>query len=123
MNKIYITDNSRPILVDSDDNIRSITSDREAINRVILLDDDYEIVSGEYKEDGSFITKRLIGKKGQIMIAFYENSFKHKIILVDNEDWVENIIEYKKKLEEIRSKSDSVSGECDCTCEAKSCNC
>lgn len=123
MNKIYITDNSRPILVDSDDNIRSITSDREAINRVILLDDDYEIVSGEYKEDGSFITKRLIGKKGQIMIAFYENSFKHKIILVDNEDWVENITEYKKKLEEIRSKSDSVSGECDCTCETKSCNC
>lgn len=123
MNKIYITDNSRPILVDSDDNIRSITSDREAINRVILLDDDYEIVSGEYKEDGSFITKRLIGKKGQIVIAFYENSFKHKIILVDNEDWVENITEYKKKLEEIRSKSDSVSGECDCACEAKSCNC
>lgn len=123
MNKIYITDNSRPILVDSDDNIRSITSDREAINRVILLDDDYEIVSGEYKEDGSFITKRLIGKKGQIMIAFYENSFKHKIILVDNEDWVENITEYKKKLEEIRSKSDSVSGECDCACETKSCNC
>lgn len=123
MNKIYITDNSRPILVDSDDNIRSITSDREAINRVILLDDDYEIVSGEYNEYGSFITKRLIGKKGQIMIAFYENSFKHKIILVDNEDWVENITEYKKKLEEIRSKSDSVSGECDCACETKSCNC
>ena len=123
MKKIYIVDSARPILVDENDNIQDITSDRDAINRVILLNDDCEIVSREYDENGNATTKRLIGKKGQIMIAFYENSFKHKVILVDNEDWVENITEYKKKLEEIRSKSDSVSGECGCTCETKSCNC
>lgn len=123
MNKIYIVDSARPILVDENDNIQDITSDREAINRIILLNDDCEIVSREYDENGNTTTKRLIGKKGQIMIAFYENSFKHKVILVDNEDWVENITEYNKKLEEIRSKSNSVSGECDCTCETKSCNC
>ena len=123
MNKIYIVDSARPILVDENDNIQNITSDRNAINRIILLNDDCEIVSREYDENGNATTRRLIGKKGQIMIAFYENSFKYKVILVDNEDWVENITEYNKKLEEIRSKSDSVSGECNCACETKSCNC
>lgn len=123
MKKIYIVDSARPILVDENDDIQNLTSDREAINRISLLNDDCEIVSREYDENGNAITKRLIGKKGQIMIAFYENSFKHKVILVDNEDWVENITEYNKKLEEIRSKSNGISGECDCTCEAKSCNC
>lgn len=114
MNKIYITDNSRPILVDNDDNIRSVISDREAINRVILLDDDYEIVSGEYNEDGSFITKRQNGKKGQILVSFYEGCYKHKVILIDNDDWAENITEYKKMQEEARSQTNKVSGECEC---------
>lgn len=114
MNKIYITDNSRPILVDNDDNIRTVTSDREAINRVILLDDDYEIVSGEYNEDGSFITKRQNGKKGQILVSFYESCYKHKVILIDNDDWAENITEYKKMQEGARSKISKVSGECEC---------
>lgn len=123
MKKIYIVDSARPILVDENDDIQNLTSDREAINRISLLDDDCEIVSREYDENGNAITKRLIGKKGQIMIAFYENSFKHKVILVDNEDWVENITEYNKKIEEIKSKSDSVSGECDCIGKTKSCNC
>lgn len=123
MKKIYIVDSARPILVDENDNIQDITSDREAINRIVLLNDDCEIVTREYDENRNAITKRLIGKKGQIVITFYENSFKHKVILVDNEDWVENITEYNKKLEEIRSKYDSTSGDCDCACEAKSCNC
>lgn len=123
MKKIYIVDSARPILVDENDDIQNLASDREAINRISLLDDDCEIVSREYDENGNAITRRLTGKKGQIMVAFYENAFKHKVILVDNEDWVENITEYNKKQEEIRSRSNGISGECDCTCEAKSCNC
>lgn len=123
MKKIYIVDSARPILVDENDDIQNLASDREAINRISLLDDDCEIVSREYDENGNAITRRLTGKKGQIMVAFYENAFKHKVILVDNEDWVENITEYNKKIEEIRSKSDSISGECDCACETKSCSC
>lgn len=98
MNKIYICDTGI-ITIDKDGTPKSLRSDREGINRIVLLDDDVEVV---YSRNG--IKKTVTGSKGQILIQFYESDFENPIIIVDNEDWKTNLENYRKHEEEIKAK-------------------
>lgn len=98
MNKIYICDTGI-ITIDQDGTPKSFRSDREGINRIVLLDDDVEVV---YSKNGK--TKTITGSKGQILIQFYENDFENPIVIVDNEDWKTNLENFRKHEEEIKAK-------------------
>lgn len=110
MNKIYICDTGA-LIIDGEGNPKNFKSDRESINRIVLLDDDVEVV---YSKNGK--TKTLTGSKGQILIQFYESEFENPIVIVDNEEWKTNLENYRKHEEEMKAKwaqSKTECGDCD----------
>lgn len=98
MNKIYICDTGA-VIIDGEGSPKNFSGDRESINRVMLLDDDVEIV---YTKKGK--SKTITGSKGQILIQFYEDAFENPVVVVDNEDWKANLEAYRKYEEEMKAK-------------------
>ena len=120
MKTFYISNNGN-IAVDTDNNsCGSLSTEREAISRIYLAKEPMHVVyeSGEYK-------KEVDVEKDDIIIVFYDHAFKHKMIVVKNGDWADNIIEYnaeeqKRKEEWAKKQADCVNDPgCNCNaCEA-----
>lgn len=118
MKTLYLTDSSTNIYVDTETNeVGSLTSeDRYAIRNIYYIEEPMHVVyqSGEDKEE-------IDVKKGEILIAFYNNGFnKYVLDTVRSKQWVSNIknrrkIEQKEK-EEWAAKQ--CAGECCETCDA-----
>lgn len=104
MNKIYICDTGI-VTIDAEGNPKNFRGDREGINRIMLLDDDVEII---YTKKGK--SKTITGSKGQILIQFYEDTFENPVVIVDSEDWKANLENYRKHEEEIKAKWAEESG-------------
>lgn len=62
------------------------------INSVWIADDDMPLEW--YDNDGNKHTINV--KKNDIIIAFYNRNFKHKIVVANSEDWLDNITAYKE---------------------------
>lgn len=94
MNTLYITNTGRVLL---DENGKAISQDtnREAIDSVMLLKEATHI---EYTKRDQITS--IDAKAGDIVITFYENEFPNKIIIVENEQWKENIETYEAKEQE-----------------------
>lgn len=114
MRTLYVTRGNN-IIIDPDTNeVDKLVSDRAAIDYIYLIDKPVHVVYG--KGD-----KRVEADadKGDIVITFYENVFDKQMIVIKNEDWMNNILGYRKKLQEEKerwaSKKDSVT-ECE-SCE------
>lgn len=104
MNKIYICDTGI-VTIDENGVPKNFESDREGINRIMLLNDDAEII---YTKKGK--SKTVTGSKGQILIQFYEDTFENPVIIVDSEEWRTNLENYRKHEEEIKAKWAKESG-------------
>lgn len=92
MKTLYIN-GSGYVGVDTEENTTfSINAAREAISRIFLLEENMHIVydRGEkhYEMDG---------KKGDILVTFYENSFSKPAVLVKSKDWVSNLKNWEKE--------------------------
>lgn len=98
MNKIYICDTG-VITIDENNTPKNFRSDRESINRIVLLDEDSEII---YTKKG--VSKTITGHKGQIMVQFYEDTFENPVVIVDSDDWKTNLENYRKREEEMKLK-------------------
>lgn len=98
MNKIYICDTG-VITIDENNTPKNFRSDRESINRIVLLDEDSEII---YTKKG--VSKTITGRKGQIMVQFYEDTFENPVVIVDSDDWKTNLENYRKREEEMKLK-------------------
>lgn len=93
--KKYIITNDGSIGFDTEtEETFNLPSCREAISRIIMVDEPMEIVIDRY---GKKYT--LSAKKDDIVIMFYEEYFPMPAIVVKNKDWAKNIKDYNKKVQ------------------------
>ena len=107
--KILIDKNCHSVIVDCTDvqnlQVQSLDSKRMNINDIFIVPFNCEVIVT--KKDG---VQKLNAKAGQILIVFYHKSLKHRAILVDSAEWIENINAY----DEFWNKMNSKLGESDC---------
>lgn len=99
MNTLYLTRGTN-IAVDTETSkVDRIPTTRIAIDNIYLIDKPTHVIYG----CGTY-QKEVDAKEGDIVITFYDKVFKHQMIVISNEEWAENIIEYRK--EEQREKEE-----------------
>lgn len=99
MKTLYLTENNN-IVIDTDNNSADrINRARLAINDAFIIKEPMHVV---YGFDGN--KKEMDADKGDIVITFYEDSFPNKVIVIKNDQWVENLLEYEKKEQEEKER-------------------
>ena len=100
-NKYIIPQNSYALWKAADDDIKPVKDICSInINSVWVADEDMPLEW--YDEDGDKHTINV--KKNDIIIAFYNRNFKHKIVVANSEDWLDNIIAYKEDQEKEKAE-------------------
>lgn len=125
-NKYIIPQNSYALWKATDDNIVPVKEiDAIAVNSIWVADDDMPLEW--YDADGS--THTIDVKKDDIIIAFYNRHFEHKVVVVNSEVWLDNIKAYKEYQEKEKaewaqrnSNSNCIGDTCP-TCDATPCDC
>ncbi len=114
MNTLYISRTGR-IMLDENNNPKPFDRSRSSIDDIFFVKEDTKIVfeRGEYKAE-------LEAKAGDIVVTFYEEQFPNRVIVVNNEQWKENLETYaaweqKQKEEWAEKKSDPCCENC-CKC-------
>ena len=114
MNTLYISRTGR-IMLDENNNPKPFDRSRASIDDIFFIKEDTKVVfdRGEYKAE-------LEAKAGDIVVTFYEEQFPNKVIVVNNEQWKENLETYeawdqKQKEEWAKKKSDPCCENC-CKC-------
>jgi len=99
MKTLYITLGNN-IVVDTENNtVDKLNTQRQGIDYMYTVDEPMHVVYGS-----GDIHEELDVEKGDILITFYEQDFKHKMIVVKNDKWSENIAEYNKKCQEEKER-------------------
>lgn len=100
-NKYIIPQNSFVLWKVADDDIKSVKETGSiAVNSVWVADEDMPLEW--YDNDGNKHTINV--KKNDIIIAFYNRNFKHKIVVANSEDWLDNITAYKEYQEKEKAE-------------------
>ena len=97
--------------VDLDTNeIGSIPSAREAIQRIYVAPEQMHVVyqSGKYKQEADV-------EKNDIIVTFYTDEFDKRMIVVKSEEWIKNIEGYEKRIAEAEANLKK-SSECEDSC-------
>ena len=101
-------------MLDENNNLKPFDCSRGSVDNVFLVKEDTKVVfeRGEYKTE-------LEAKAGDVVVTFYEKQFPNKVIVVNNEQWKENLETYeaweqKQKEEWAEKKSDPC---CECCCK------
>lgn len=108
MNTMFFTTEGS-VMLDENNNPISFSSDRESISRIYKLDQDCRIV---YMKDDTRI--ELEGKAGQILVMFYANEFKNRVVLVDSKEWCENIDGERERVQKQKEEWAKKHAETDC---------
>lgn len=113
MKTLYVTQGSN-ILINPDDNTADkIESSPVSIDRVYLIEEPTHIVYG-YGETHI----EADADKGDLVVVFYNREFDNRMIVVKNEQWTENIVEFYRKEQE--EKERWAASKCEC-CDNTSC--
>lgn len=120
MNTLYISRSGR-IMLDENNNPKPFDSSRNSIDDIYFVKEDTKVVfnRGENKSE-------VEAKAGDIVVTFYENQFPNRVIVVNSEQWKENLEAYEayeqKMKEEWAKKNDENDLKpcecCDCCCKA-----
>ena len=114
MKNLYYT-NTGFVALDAETNeFHKMETQREAISRILIADDDMHIVLD--REDKHYETD---AKKGDIVIMFYDQDFPKPIIAINSEDWMNNLNTYNEIMAERRNKFTKSDEPCCDVCEAK----
>lgn len=108
MNTMFFTTEGS-VMLDENNNPISFSSDRESISRIYKLDQDCRIV---YMRDN--VRTELEGKAGQILVMFYANEFKNRVVLVDSKEWCENIDGERERVQKQKEEWAKKHAETDC---------
>lgn len=97
MKTLLITKSNYMACVDPESmNVEDVEYAREAISRIVLINEDCLVKSGE---------KEIEAKSGDILITFYEKEFPNRFVIVRSKEWTENLDAYEKIMESYRKKS------------------
>lgn len=100
MKTLFIRENVN-MTVDLDTNeIGSIPSAREAIQRIYVAPEPMHVIyqSGQRREEAEV-------EKNDVIVTFYTDDFDKRMIVVKSEEWTKNLEGYEKRMEEARFKS------------------
>ena len=98
-------------MLDENNNLKPFDCSRGSVDNVFLVKEDTKVVfeRGEYKTE-------LEAKAGDVVVTFYEKQFPNKVIVVNNEQWKENLETYEaweqKQKEEWAEKNSDPCCEC-----------
>ena len=109
MNTLYISRTGR-IMLDENNNPKPFDRSRASIDDIFFIKEDTKVVfeRGEYKAE-------LEAKAGDIVVTFYEEQFPNRVIVVNNEQWKENLEAYKVR--EQKQKEEWAEKKSDPCCE------
>ena len=99
MKTMYIREGSN-MTVDFDTNeVGSIASAREAIQRIYVAPEPMHVVyqSGKRKEEADV-------EKDDVIVTFYTDEFDKRMIVVKSAEWTANITAYEKRMEDAKMK-------------------
>lgn len=84
-----------------------LDTEREAIARIYLAKEPMHIVyqAGSYKREMDVDTD-------DIIVTFYTDEFKNRIIKVKSDEWVENLISWRKAKDDVKKMCEAYS-ECE----------
>ena len=108
MKTLYLTSGGS-ICIDPEENyVDRVQSEREGINRIYLAKEPMHVVygEGEYK-------KELDVKKDDIIITFYSDDWKERIVVAKSKDWVNNIKAWNKEEQRRKEEWAAKHAECD----------
>lgn len=111
MKTLYITNGGSICIDPEEDFVDRMPSEREGISRIFLAKEPMHVVYGE----GEY-RRELDVKKDDIIITFYSNDWKERIVVAKSKDWVNNLKEWNK--EEQRRKEEwanTKADDMDCT--------
>ncbi len=100
MKTLFIRENVN-MTVDLDTNeIGSIPSAREAIQRIYVAPEPMHVIyqSGQRREEAEV-------EKNDVIVTFYTDDFDKRMIVVKSEEWTKNLEGYEKRMEEARIKN------------------
>jgi hypothetical protein len=113
---MYIREGSN-MTVDFDTNeVGSIASAREAIQRIYVAPEPMHVVyqSGKRKEEADV-------EKDDVIVTFYTDEFDKRMIVVKSAEWTANIAAYEKRMEDAKMKQAEQCGDCDAPCYCDQC--
>ena len=86
MKTLYITSGGNICIDPEEDFVDRMPSEREGISRIFLAKEPMRVVyaEGEYRRE-------LDVKKDDIIITFYSNDWKERIVVAKSKDWVKNL--------------------------------
>lgn len=92
MNKTWYISDSGNVVVDPENGAKAIPTSYEAISRLYLVPDDMHLIynCGEDKKETDV-------HKNDIVVVFYNKTFKNRMIVVNSAEWAENIIDYNER--------------------------
>ena len=99
MKTLYLTYNGAMCIDPEENFVDRVQNEREGISRIYLAKEPMHVVygEGEYKRE-------IDVKKDDIIITFYSNDWKERIVVAKSKDWVNNLKEWNK--EEQRRKEE-----------------
>ena len=118
MKTLYITNGGNICIDPEEDFVNRMPTEREGISRIFLAKEPMHVVYGE----GEY-RRELDVKKDDIIITFYSNDWKERIVVAKSKDWVNNLKEWNKE-EQRRNEewaAKKANNECDACCDACSC--
>lgn len=99
MKTLYVTRGNN-ILVDNETKECSkMTEERQGIDAIYVAKEPMHVVYGYNNEN-----ENVDVEPGDIILKFYVEDFKKKIVVVKNQDWVSNIEAYNKKMQEQKER-------------------
>lgn len=99
MKNLYITRGAN-ICIDVENNsAKRLGTEREGIDYIYYIEEPTHIVyeCGEYKKEAD-------ANPGDIVVTFYPKDFKNLMIIVNNDEWQENILVNRKKEQEEKER-------------------
>lgn len=112
MKTTYIT-NTGKVTLDENNVPMPFDSSRNGIDYVYMVNEDQKIV---YKRGNANV--ELEAKAGDIIVAFYENQFPNRAIVISSKEWAENIKAYEEY--DQKRKEEWAAKKCD-VCECPEC--
>ena len=92
MKTLYITNGGNICIDPEEDFVNRMPTEREGISRIFLAKEPMHVVYGE----GEY-RRELDVKKDDIIITFYSNDWKERIVVAKSKDWVNNLKEWNKE--------------------------
>ena len=114
MKTLYLTNGGNICIDQENGSADNIANEREAISRIYLAKEPMHVVYG----CGNY-NKEFDVKKDDIIITFYTDEFKDRVVVAKSKDWANNIKKYNE--EEQRRKEEWAAKHAECECSDCGC--